>query len=143
TVFHLRTITSSEILGQPALEGVHSDGVDHAMTVFLKSQNMSSDSAKTRVHHNDEQTGKPWDAVDPRFVITEVQHRNRLDTLLVFDHERKHSVTPVQTIDDSFSATRDMLIFFTRKPTRQGHVSAEHDSQKPHQSMPAEVRLLD
>ncbi|MGH7746183.1 MAG: 2OG-Fe dioxygenase family protein, partial [Candidatus Dormibacteria bacterium] len=87
TVFHLRTITWSEILGQPALEGVHSDGVDHTMTVFLKSHNMTSDSAKTRVHHNDEQTGKSWDAVDPRFVITEVQHRDSLDTLLVFDHE--------------------------------------------------------
>lgn len=35
TVFNLRTITTPNLLGEPALEGIHSDGVDHTMTVLL------------------------------------------------------------------------------------------------------------
>ncbi|EOV4647841.1 2OG-Fe dioxygenase family protein [Vibrio parahaemolyticus] len=35
TVFHLRTVTSPSLVGEPALEGVHTDGVDHTMTTLL------------------------------------------------------------------------------------------------------------
>ncbi|WP_394350839.1 2OG-Fe dioxygenase family protein [Elizabethkingia argenteiflava] len=40
------------------------------------------------------------------------QHWDFLHTLLIVDHERKHSLTPVKTETDI--AIRDMLIFFTR-----------------------------
>nr|WP_212995109.1 2OG-Fe dioxygenase family protein [Elizabethkingia argenteiflava] len=35
TVFNLRTITTPILIGEPALEGVHTDGVDHTMTILL------------------------------------------------------------------------------------------------------------
>ncbi|OLL27553.1 hypothetical protein BTH42_32515 [Burkholderia sp. SRS-W-2-2016] len=46
-VFNLRTVTTPDLLGEPALEGVHSDGVEHTMTTLLGHANMSPDSAET------------------------------------------------------------------------------------------------
>ena len=43
TLFHLRTTTNQEILGEPALEGIYSDGVDHTMTTLLGHRNMRAD----------------------------------------------------------------------------------------------------
>ncbi|TVY40476.1 hypothetical protein LSUB1_G003288 [Lachnellula subtilissima] len=50
------TDKKSGIQGEPALEGVHSDGSDHKMTVFLGSSNMRPDSAVTYIHDNRETT---------------------------------------------------------------------------------------
>ncbi|MBV9022750.1 MAG: 2OG-Fe dioxygenase family protein [Streptomycetaceae bacterium] len=50
TLFNLRTVTTPEMVGEPALEGVHSDGVDHTMTTLLGSENMTDDSAITFLH---------------------------------------------------------------------------------------------
>lgn len=41
TLFHLRTVTQKGLIGEPALEGVHSDGVDFTMTTYLGSTNMT------------------------------------------------------------------------------------------------------
>jgi hypothetical protein len=64
TMFNARTHTAknSGIFGEPALEGVHSDGSDHTMTVFLGSDNMRPDSAVTYMHDNQETTGvQTWE----------------------------------------------------------------------------------
>ena len=136
TLFSIRTVTSPELLGEPALEGVHSDGVDHTMTTFLSSQNMTPDSAQTFLHDMREVNGKRWHETDPDLVAGSAQHRDFLDTLLIVDHEFKHSVSPVYPIDASAPADRDMLIFFTRKPAEQGHVSFPYDSVTPHRTLP-------
>ncbi|GAA3757306.1 hypothetical protein GCM10022402_39530 [Salinactinospora qingdaonensis] len=128
TAFHLRTITTPEELGEPALEGVHSDGVDHTMTVLLTTDNMSADSAQTRLHDNAQKNAITWEENDPKFIVTTVQHTHPLDTLIVFDHELKHSVSSVWATDPSRDATRDMLILFTRKPALEGHASWGLDS---------------
>lgn len=61
TVFNLRTVTTPQMLGEPALEGVHSDGVDHTMTTFLGCDNMTDDSAKTFIHDMRETSGIKFD----------------------------------------------------------------------------------
>jgi hypothetical protein len=48
TAFHTRTTTDDEHTGEPALEGVHSDGVDHTMTVLLASATPPSGTTSTR-----------------------------------------------------------------------------------------------
>ncbi|MGY0233308.1 2OG-Fe dioxygenase family protein [Longispora urticae] len=136
TLFNLRTVTTSGLLGEPALEGVHSDGVDHTMTTFLGSRNMTADSAETFLHDMAEVNGNRWNETDPALVRGRVRHRDFLDTLLLVDHEYKHSVSPVHQIDDAEPALRDMLIFFTRKPAEQGHVSFRYDSVAPHRTLP-------
>lgn len=141
TLFNLRTITTPSMLGEPALEGVHSDGVDHTMTTYLGSNNMAPNSAVTFMHDMAETTGIPLDQTTTKLVMARSQHRHFLDTLLIVDHERKHSISPVYAIDKSQRATRDMLIFFTRKPTVKGHISDGIDSLNAHRVLPMEVPL--
>jgi hypothetical protein len=143
TVFNLRTVTTPEILGEPALEGVHTDGVDHTMTTYLGSNNMTPNSAVTFMHDMAEQTGLTLNATTPELIKARAQHRHFLDTLLIVDHERKHSISPVYAIDPAHNAIRDMLIFFTRRPVTktESHISASIDSLKPHTKLPMEFPL--
>jgi hypothetical protein len=141
TLFNIRTVTNGEMIGEPALEGVHSDGVDHTMTTFLGAENMTADSAVTRLHDMQETNGRRWNEAEERFVVGQLAHRSFLDTMLIVDHERKHSVTPVTAVDKVRPATRDMLIFFTRKPAAPGHVSYPFDSLQPHPDLPLSINL--
>ncbi|MDE1510494.1 2OG-Fe dioxygenase family protein [Serratia nevei] len=142
TVFNLRTVTTPQMLGEPALEGVHSDGVDHTMTTFLGCDNMTDDSAKTFIHDMRETSGIKFDRARPEWILGEIQHRHFLDTLLIVDHERKHSFSPVEAQDKRRHSTRDMLIFFTRKPVEDGHVSFAYDSFKPHIEIPLSIDMV-
>jgi len=136
TVFNLRTITTPERLGEPALEGVHSDGVDHTMTTFLGSDNMTDESAITFLHDPREKNGTRWDEADLSLRRGHVKHREFLDTLLLVDHEFKHSLSPVFAKEPNQRAVRDMLIFFSRFPTEVPHVSHPYDSLRPHRELP-------
>ncbi|MEU2061859.1 2OG-Fe dioxygenase family protein [Streptomyces sp. NPDC013455] len=141
TVFNLRTISTPDLVGEPALEGVHSDGVDHTMTTFLGCTNMTDDSAVTFLHDMREKNATRWNETDPELVLGQCRHRHFLDTLIVVDHERKHSLSPVSAVDERQPATRDMLIFFTRKPVLEGHISHPYDSLKAHDRLPMVIGL--
>lgn len=142
TLFNIRTFTTPEVLGEPALEGVHSDGVDHTMTTFLGASNVTPNSAATFIHSMDETTGIPLTDISPLKLLARVQHSTLLDTLMVVDHERKHSLSAVYPEDGTKEATRDMLIFFTRRPAEKGHVSGSIDSLASHQRFPMEIPLF-
>lgn len=144
TLFNLRTVTTPSMLGEPALEGVHTDGVDHTMTTYLGSRNMASHSAVTFMHDMQETTGAKFTDIKPELVRGREQHRRFLDTLLIVDHERKHCISPVYAVDPEKEATRDMLIFFTRRPVvkDKGHISSDIDSFKLHKEMPMEVPMF-
>lgn len=141
TLFNLRTVTTGDIVGEPALEGIHSDGVDFTMTTLLGSANMTDDSAITYVHDNQDKTAARWHEADPKLLRGSHQHRHFMDTLLFVDAECKHSLTAVERKDFSRDATRDMLIFFTRKPVVKGHVSYKYDSLVDHKTLPLKVAL--
>ena len=140
-VFSLRTHTTPDILGEPALEGVHSDGVDHTLVTFLGSKNMTSNSAATFLHSMDEVTGTPLRDASPLKIVGYNRHSTYLDTMMIVDHERKHSLTAVYAEDKTGLATRDVLIFFTRRPYLETHPAASLDSLKPHASLNVEVPL--
>ncbi|KAF9077445.1 2OG-Fe dioxygenase-domain-containing protein [Rhodocollybia butyracea] len=144
TLFHVRTVTDVRqgMLGQPALEGVHSDGVDFTMTTLLGHQNTRGDSAETFLHSPQERNSIAWNETAPAFLVGKVQHVDFLDTLLICDHERKHSVSPVWSVDESNAALRDMLVFFTRKPVVEGHVSYPYDSFREHERLPLTIELV-
>lgn len=141
TVFHLRTITNKEIIGEPAKEGVHSDGVEHTMSTFLYSENMTEDSAISRIHLPEEKTGIKWDKVEERYIKGRVQHKHFLDTLLIIDNELKHSVSDVKPFDKEEDALRDMLIFFTRRQKSEIHPSFKNDTMKEHKELPLKIKL--
>lgn len=142
TLFAVRTTTDENILGEPALEGIHADGVDHTMTVLLAHKNMRHDSAATFMHAMDEKTGIPLNSSKPENIRARVQHTKFLDTLMIVDHENKHSLSPVYQDDTTQEATRDMLIAFTRKPCDKDHISGKIDSQRPHLDLPMEIPLF-
>ncbi|MBB2162281.1 2OG-Fe dioxygenase family protein [Gluconacetobacter sacchari] len=141
TVFPTRTITTPDLLGEPALEGVHSDGVDHTMTSLLGSHNMMNDSAKTFIHDMREENSKRWNETNRLLRTGEFQHKKFLDTVLIIDHERKHSLSPVHATDPNQRATRDVIIFFTRKPATEGHISYHYDSFNPHLEFPLSLDI--
>jgi hypothetical protein len=64
--------------------------------------------------------------------------------LLLLDHERKHSLSPVWAVDKSKAALCDMPMFFARKPVIRGHPTYPHDLNG-HGGMPmtAEMTLID
>ncbi len=141
TVFNLRTITTPDILGEPALEGVHSDGVDHTMTTFLGWENTTSDSAVTYLHDMEEKNGLKYNEANPSLVLSKYQHRSFLDTVMIVDHESKHSLSAVHASNNEKVATRDMLIFFTRKPVTEEHFTYPYDSLELHEEIPMELDL--
>lgn len=141
TVFNLRTLTSKELLGEPALEGVHSDGVDHTMTTILGYKNMTDDSAITHIHSNEEKSGIGFSQTKKEYLLASMRHKDFLDTILIKDNERKHSLSPVYQKNEGNIANRDMLIFFTRKPCVEGHVSFDYDSNKPHPDYPVKFNV--
>lgn len=138
TIFNIRVTTAPEkgIYGEPALEGVHSDGSDHTMTVFLNCKNMRPDSGITYMHDNKETTGVQLHETDPSLIKGRVHHQHPLDTLMFCDHDTKHCVTSVHQLDKSQPTTRDMLIVFTRRPKLDGHVSGYMDNMNLHRTSP-------
>lgn len=142
TVFQLRTITNNSILGEPAKEGVHSDGVEHTMTTMLYSQNMTADSAISKMHNQNQKTGISWDIINEEHVVGEFQHKSFLDTLLIVDNELKHSVSPVYSINKNSDSYRDMIIFFTRRPKSELHSTYKYDSLKTHPEIPLTFSIL-
>ncbi|CDH23969.1 2OG-Fe dioxygenase family protein [Xenorhabdus bovienii] len=139
TVFNLRTITTPDLIGEPALEGVHADGVDHTMTTMLGKENLTDDSAITFIHDMREKNGTRWNEVNPNYRLGQAQHKKFLDTLLIVDHEIKHSLSPVHSMKKDIRSTRDMLIFFTRHPAVEGHVSHSYDSFNLHKEIPLSI----
>lgn len=144
TVFNLRTSTTKDIVGEPALEGIHSDGVDHTMTILFGHKNMKKQSsAITYVHSMAERSGIKLKEANKDHIISRHQHWDFLDTLMIVDHERKHSLSAVYQEDENVEATRDMLILFTRKPVAEGHVSFGYDSLAPHPDYPITFNMME
>ncbi|UNI18385.1 hypothetical protein JDV02_004656 [Purpureocillium takamizusanense] len=141
--FSVRTHTTQDLLGEPALEGVHSDGADHTLVTLLGADNMTSTSAATFLHSMDEVTGTPLREASPLKIVGRNRHGSCLDTMMIVDHERKHSLTAVYAEDKTRRATRDVLIFFTRKPYLETHPAISIDSLKSHASLGVELPLLD
>jgi len=139
----VRTHTTPDVLGEPALEGVHSDGADHTLVTFLGAKNMAPNSATTFLHSMDEVTGTPLRESSPLKIIGCNRHGAFLDTMMIVDHERKHSLSAVYAEDKTALATRDVLIFFTRRPYLKTHPAASLDSLTPHNTLGVEIPLLD
>ena len=82
--------------GRPTPEGLHRDGVDYALVLLVQRRNIASGT--TAIH-----------AMDGRrlgtFTLTE-----SLDTAVVDDNRVCHGVTPVQALDPTQPAYRDVLV---------------------------------
>ena len=82
--------------GRPTPEGLHRDGVDYVLVLLINRRNIASGT--TSIHALDGRTLGQFTLTDP------------LDAALVDDSRVAHGVTPVEAIDASQPAYRDVLV---------------------------------
>lgn len=82
--------------GLPTPEGVHRDGVDYVLVLLVARRNIASGT--TTIHGAD-------GSLLGRFTLT-----HAFDAALVDDARVHHGVTPVEPIDPSHEACRDVLV---------------------------------
>jgi len=95
-VHQFRIEARADTAGLPTPEGLHRDGVDWVLVLLVNRSNIASGT--TSIHAPD---GRELG----RFTLTEP-----LDSALVDDSRVSHGVTPVQPIDASAPAYRDVLV---------------------------------
>jgi hypothetical protein len=83
-------------VGRPTPQGMHRDGVDYALVLMVDRQNIAS--GVTSIHDSDGQQLGSFTLADP------------LDAALVHDRRVFHGVTPVEPLDPSRPAHRDVLV---------------------------------
>jgi hypothetical protein len=141
TLFYLRTVTTNDLLGEPAKEGVHSDGVEHTMTTFLNAKNMNRNSGITKLHLPNEKNGISWNSIQEDLVVAEFKHVDVLDTLLIVDSELKHSVSPVFQETLGFDSNRDMIIMFSRRRKSQSNPYYIYDNVDLNKKYPMNISI--
>jgi hypothetical protein len=95
--------------GQPTPEGLHRDGVDYVLVLLVDRRNIAS--GVTSIH-------APDGRMLGQFTLT-----TPLDTALVDDGRVAHGVTPVQPIDTSLPAYRDVLVATYSTPKRAAELA--------------------
>jgi len=92
--FRIETTTGT--LGLPTPEGSHRDGVDYVLVLLVRRQNVKSGT--TTIHDAAGHALGSFTLTDP------------MDAALVDDHRCFHGVTPVEPVDPSQPAFRDVLV---------------------------------
>jgi hypothetical protein len=91
--------------GRPTPEGIHRDGVDYVLVLLVDRQNIAS--GVTTVHRLD---GVELGA----FTLTAA-----LDAALLDDSKVAHGVTPIEPVDSSHPAYRDVLVVTWKQGVRR------------------------
>lgn len=87
--------------GLPTPEGMHRDGVDYALVLLVRRQNI--DSGTTLI-------GDGQGSFASSFTLTEP-----FDAVFLDDHRVYHGVTPVRAFDEAQPAFRDVLVLTFRR----------------------------
>jgi len=87
--------------GKPTPEGMHRDGVDYVLVLLVQRRNIQSGT--TMIENVDTKRSNSFTLTDP------------LDAALVDDARVYHGVTPVEPLDASRPAYRDVLVVTFRK----------------------------
>jgi hypothetical protein len=87
--------------GRPTPEGLHRDGVDYVLVLLVSRRNIASGT--TSIHSLDGRTLGEFTLSDP------------FDAALVDDSRVAHGVTPVEALDASQPAHRDVLVVTFKK----------------------------
>ena len=87
--------------GQPTPEGMHQDGVDWVLVLMIGRENIASGT--TTIHGLD------------RALLGSFTLQAPMDAALLDDHRVFHGVTPVEPLDVSRPAHRDVLVLTWRR----------------------------
>jgi hypothetical protein len=102
----LRIVGTRELPGLPAPEGVHQDGHEFTSITLIRRENVRG-------------AASIFTDLEKKNVILEHTLVDPLDTLLFDDSECMHDVTPVESLDGSGVATRDVC-GFSLNPAARG-----------------------
>lgn len=91
-----RIEASNHTLAQPTPEGVHRDGVDYVLVLMVKRENILSGT--TTMYDLEQKNLDSFTLTDP------------LDCALVNDKRCMHGVTPIEPLDETKPAFRDVLV---------------------------------
>jgi hypothetical protein len=109
-VHQFRIEARSGTQGLPTPEGLHRDGVDYVLVLLVNRRNIQSGT--TTVHDLDKRTLGSFTLTEP------------FDAALVDDARVYHGVTPVEPVDLTQPAYRDVLVVtFRRKSNVEGRTS--------------------
>jgi hypothetical protein len=100
-VHQFRIEARSDAEGRPTPEGMHRDGVDYVLVLLVNRRNIASGTTAI-LGPDGRELG--------RFTLTQP-----LDAALVDDARVSHGVTPVQALDASAPAYRDVLVVTFKK----------------------------
>lgn len=92
--------------GRPTPEGLHRDGVDYVLVLLVRRRNIQSGT--TTIHGPDGQRLGDFTLTQP------------LDAALLDDSRVSHGVTPVQPLDPTAPAYRDVLVMTFSSASRPG-----------------------
>jgi hypothetical protein len=95
-VHQFRIEARPETAGQPTPEGLHRDGVDYVLVLLVNRRNIAS--GVTGIHQFDGEALGSFTLTAP------------LDAAIVDDRRVAHGVTPVEPIDPTTPAYRDVLV---------------------------------
>ena len=95
-VHQFRVETTEDEAGLPTPEGAHRDGVDWVLVLLIRRQNVRS--GVTTIYAPDGQTLGSFTLAEP------------FDATLIDDHRVHHGVTPVEPLDPTQPAWRDVLV---------------------------------
>ena len=100
-VHQFRIEARPEETGQPTPEGVHRDGVDYVLVLLVARQNIASGTTTVHALNGDELGA---------FTLTVP-----LDAALLDDSRVAHGVTPIEPVDVTRPAYRDVLVVTWRR----------------------------
>ena len=95
-IHQFRIEAHAGVIGRPTPEGLHRDGVDYVLVLLVNRRNIASGT--TSIHALDGRSLGQFTLTDP------------LDAALVDDGRVAHGVTPVEAIEPSQPAYRDVLV---------------------------------
>lgn len=104
----------------PTPEGVHQDGAEFVLIVFIGSNNLAPRSGESRLYDLRQPSG-----VLTRELSRRAQKETRLlehcmtmpfDAIILDDRNVKHDNKPILPVDDSQDCYRDVLVMWARQP---------------------------
>jgi hypothetical protein len=98
-----RIVAQHGQIGLPTPEGIHQDGRDYVMIMFIGKKGIKG--GKTTIYDNNQ---KP---------LLNLTLKNPSETILLNDRQMMHGVSPIKLCRNSFEGTRDVLVITFQKKT--------------------------
>jgi hypothetical protein len=110
-----RITTDAEMFGLPTKEGVHQDGAEFVFIMYVDGENLTLNSGESRVYDLDQPNGQIVDeSAAASHRLFQHSMRKPFEFLMLDDRRVKHDNLPVEQLDASLPATRDVLVCWAR-----------------------------